>query len=101
MRMWNVDPACMCRQHLLGEHLEMHMFVGHIRKKRSLGRYASDKLVDTRLLQSRHDALASEMLRRGYNHVSPLDYVDALRQGHVNVAASVAELRRRCNVCNP
>ena len=30
MRMWLVNPALLCRQHLLGEHVEMHMFAGHI-----------------------------------------------------------------------
>ena len=32
MRMWLVPPQLMCDQHLLGEHLEMHMFIGTIRK---------------------------------------------------------------------
>ena len=26
MRMWMVNPRIMCRQHLLGEHVEIHMF---------------------------------------------------------------------------
>ena len=97
--MWGVEPSALCRQHLLGEHVEMHMFVGHIRLGRSLGRYVGDGLVDTRRIKARHDALAAEMRRRGYNHASPLDYIDGLRQGHVDVAASVAELRRRCPLC--
>lgn len=25
MRMWMVDPTIMCRQHLLGEHYELHV----------------------------------------------------------------------------
>ena len=32
MRMWNVDPKLMCNKHLLGEHVEMHMFFGTIQK---------------------------------------------------------------------
>ena len=32
MRMWNVDVTKMCNKHLLGEHVEMHMFVGIIIK---------------------------------------------------------------------
>ena len=32
MRMWMVDPQIMCRQHLLGEHTEMHMFVGTLKR---------------------------------------------------------------------
>lgn len=30
MRMWMVDPKIMCRKHLLGEHLELHMLAGCI-----------------------------------------------------------------------
>ncbi len=28
MRMWMVDTKKLCRQHLLAEHSEMHMFAG-------------------------------------------------------------------------
>jgi hypothetical protein len=28
--MWMVDPRIMCRNHLLGEHAEIHMFVWNI-----------------------------------------------------------------------
>lgn len=36
MRMWMVPPELMCRQHLLGEHVELHMFVGAINKGTSV-----------------------------------------------------------------
>lgn len=39
MRMWKVNPKNMCRQHLLGEHVECHMFVGAILKGISLSGY--------------------------------------------------------------
>ena len=99
MRMWGVDPSRMCRQHLLGEHLEMHMFVGHINKGRSIGRYATGGLVDTSQIQARHDALAAELERRGYRHASPLAYIDRLAAGRIDARAAAAELRRRCPRC--
>ena len=34
MRQWYVPAECMCRQHLLGEHCEHHMFVGTLKKGR-------------------------------------------------------------------
>ena len=36
MRQWNIDPHCMCRKHLLGEHTEMHMAVGTLRRGLSI-----------------------------------------------------------------
>ena len=32
MRDWKVNPKLLCRQHLLGNHLEVHMFVGTLRR---------------------------------------------------------------------
>jgi hypothetical protein len=99
MRMWLVNPRLMCRQHLLGEHVEMHMFVGHIRLGRKLGRYASEGMVDTRKIQARHDQLVAEMGFRGYDHKSPMNYADKLAEGRVNKATSLQELLRRCPEC--
>ncbi len=31
-----VDPTIMCRNHLLGEHVEIHMFVGTIDQGQSV-----------------------------------------------------------------
>jgi hypothetical protein len=30
MRMWMVPPKVMCRKHLLGEHVEIHMLAGSL-----------------------------------------------------------------------
>ena len=32
MRMWMLPPAGMCRKHLLGEHVELHMLLGSLRR---------------------------------------------------------------------
>lgn len=99
MRMWLVNPRVMCRKHLLGEHVEMHMFVGHITLGRKLGRYASEGLVDSRKIQARHDALVKEMQSRGYDHKSPMKYTDRLDEGRVNKEKSLQEILRRCTDC--
>ena len=35
-RMWMIAPRKMCRNHLLGEHKELHQAVGSILKNKSL-----------------------------------------------------------------
>ena len=99
MRMWHVNPKVMCRQHLLGEHVEMHMFVGTIAKGVSIKGYAEQGLVDTRLIQARHDCLAAEIEQRGYDHHSPMLYQDSLAAGAVDMRLSEAELLKRCPEC--
>lgn len=39
MRQWLVDPRCLCDKHLLGEHVEHHMFIGTLRKNKSIQGY--------------------------------------------------------------
>lgn len=73
MRMWMVDPAIMCRKHLLGEHVELHMFVGSFKKGISIDGYINNNLLELKEVNNRHDTLADEMVRRGYNHKSPLE----------------------------
>lgn len=68
MRLWGIDPKVMCRKHLLGEHVEMHMIVGSLRRRRNLGRLLTAGFVDLRKVAARHESLAYEMKRRGYRH---------------------------------
>lgn len=94
----------MCRQHLLGEHVEMHMLVGSLRKDISVQGFIDDGLIDLQLIRRRHSQLVDEMTRRGYNHKSPLPaytcYINRYDvHGHINVEANVRELARRCEEC--
>lgn len=76
MRIWDLPPRRLCRQHLLGEHRELHAIwavltqgrKGYSRHPETL-RWAG-KL---KALARRHERLAAEMARRGYRHASPLD----------------------------
>ena len=76
MRIWDVPSSLLCRQHLLGEHRELHGlwrilsedrqgYAQHPETRRWRGKLAA--------LYARHEALAKEMARRGYRHTSPLD----------------------------
>jgi hypothetical protein len=76
MRIWDVPPERLCRQHLLGEHRELHAlwtiltvgksgYTRHPETVRWRGKLAA--------LHARHERLVTEMTRRGYRHASPLD----------------------------
>lgn len=76
MRIWDVDPAVLCRSHLLGEHRELHGLWNILtRGLTGYSRHPETRRWDGRLaaLYDRHEALVAEMSRRGYRHHSPLD----------------------------
>jgi hypothetical protein len=76
MRIWDISPKYLCRQHLLGEHRELHAiwtiitknkpgYRNHPETKRWFGKLKA--------LYLRHELLAEEMEKRKYRHLSPLD----------------------------
>lgn len=78
MRIWDVEPRLLCRQHLLGEHRELHGLWNILTKHGGTGGYSQHP--ETRrwvgklaALHARHEALVTEMTRRGYRHGSELD----------------------------
>jgi len=76
MRIWDVDPARLCRSHLLGEHREIHAVWTILTEGRSgYARHPEVRRWDGKLaaLHARHEAVVAEMARRGYGHRSPLD----------------------------
>jgi hypothetical protein len=100
--MWGVNPRLMCDRHLLGEHVEMHMFVGCIRKKMRLDGYLDGGLVKTDMIRRRHDKIAREFKRRGFRHTSPLGAFDCRylgKPGYVDLSKNLRELSRRCRYC--
>ena len=99
MRMWLVDPAGMCRQHLLGEHVELHMLVGTLERGKSIQGFLDGGLIDTSKIRDRHADLTVEMMFRGYKHKSPLSFVHDDPDGYVDVDGNLEELHRRCEDC--
>jgi len=76
MRIWDVSPTILCRQHLLGEHRELHAlwtiltehkkgYSQHPETKRWVGKLPA--------LYKRHQELVDEMETRGYSHLTPLN----------------------------
>jgi len=99
MRMWDIDPKLLCRKHLLGEHVEMHMFVGTINKNKSVSGYLEKGLVEIHNIKNRHELLSAEMVKRGYNHKSPLPEFKAWEAGKVDIQANLIDLAGRCEEC--
>ena len=107
MRLWMVDPSTMCRQHLLGEHCECHMFYGAMKKGTKMDGYVNKHYLEVRSLQKRHDDLAIELVNRGYNHKSPLivescvldSLSDFVRNSLMNEHMGMVDLHTRCNEC--
>jgi len=99
MRMWNVDTKLLCKKHLLGEHVEMHMFVGSINKGKSLKGFIDKGLVEISHIKQRHEDLKNEMISRGMNHNSELPECELWEEGNVDVEESISELIKRCPKC--
>jgi hypothetical protein len=98
--MWLVNPTTMCRNHLLGEHLELHMLANCLRNRKNIRGYIEKGLVDPSILMKRHKELVKEMKRRGYSHSSPISGLpELLVKGNINTNANLAELSSRCHKC--
>ena len=76
MRIWDVPPGRLCRNHLIGEHAELHAvwsvltqgksgYANHPETQRWKGKLKA--------LYSRHEQLVAEMENRRYKHKSPLE----------------------------
>lgn len=96
MRIWDVEPRHLCRNHLLGEHRELHAIWSILTRDRTGYRsHPETRRWEGKLaaLFRRHEALVEEMVRRGYRHRSDLD--PALATGSARQDAFVDPLPRQ------
>lgn len=95
----------MCRQHLLGEHLELHMFAGSLKKGLSLDGYVNNNLLEAKSIVNRHREIVREMQRRGWHHNSPLESVNLkgaskkVLNSRIERKAALRDLMKRCVRC--
>lgn len=78
MRIWDIDPRYLCRNHLLAEHRELHGLWNILTIHGGKGGYSRHPETlrwsgKRKALYLRHEALAKEFSRRGYFHHTPLD----------------------------
>jgi len=98
-RMWMIAPRKMCRNHLLGEHKELHQAVGSILKNKSLKGHLEKGQIEIHNIVSRHKELVKEMKYRGYKHKSKLKKFKSIKAGKINIKANYNELAKRCKEC--
>ncbi len=77
MRVWDIPPQDLCRQHLLGEHRELHGLWNILTLHKGKGGYAQHPetlrwIGKLKALFIRHEMLVAEITKRGYTHNSPL-----------------------------
>ena len=75
MRIWDISPSLLCRQHLLGEHRELHAVWSVITKnKKGYSKHPETVRWKGKLkaLYVRHQLLVQELKKRSYNHKSDL-----------------------------
>jgi hypothetical protein len=90
MRVWDIHPKHLCRQHLLAEHRELHGLWNILTKHKGKGGYSRHPetlrwVGKQKALYHRHEALILEFSRRGYQHHTPLNKKLATGSGSQNV----------------
>jgi len=76
MRIWDLPPKILCKQHLLGEHRELHaIWIVITKNKKGYSKHPETKrwVGKLKALYLRHKKLVLEMKNRGYLHRSPLN----------------------------
>ncbi len=98
MRIWDLPPSILCRQHLLGEHRELHAIWNIITKnKKGYSKHPETKRwVDKqKSLFNRHEKLVDEMMSRGYNHKSNLNKIYATGSPRQNKLINTRDEQRQ------
>ena len=83
VRIWKTPLYFLNRKRLLGEHFELHVILSAIlRGKGAWFNHPQTKRFYNHIgeLKYRHREQVREMLRRGYNHKSPLLNVDDVKE---------------------
>jgi len=101
-----IDPKLLCDKHLLGEHGEIHKHRHNFEKQHKIDNRISPVVqIEPSSMETRHNDLANEMIKRGMNHKSPfsqpdISYLpDYQSNAKVNIGVSLNDLSNRCVEC--
>jgi hypothetical protein len=111
--MWMIEPKLMCRKHLLGEHLELHMLLSSIKKGKKLDGFIDKRIIEPINIYYRHFLIVEEMNRIGFNHKTDIDQIEwlyiaadiilkdeKLYHATVDKNKSISDLTFRCKQCS-
>ena len=88
MRIWDVSPEVLCRNHLLGEHRELHA-IWSILTQQKKGYSSHPETIrwkgKLKALYLRHELLVEEMQKRRYHHQSALNVSLATGESTQNI----------------
>ena len=99
MRIWDIEPKNLCRNHLLGEHRELHAIWSILTKgKKGYSKHPETLRWKNKLasLYLRHKKLVKEMKNRGYTHKSNLERKFAIGSKIQNVI--IDSLKKQKNI---
>lgn len=96
MRIWDIEPRYLCKNHLLAEHRELHAIWNILtKKKKGYSKHPETLRWKEKLkaLYLRHEKLIVELKERGYKHNSPLN--PKLAKGHKNQTIFVNTIKEQ------
>ncbi len=96
MRIWDIPVEKLCRNHLLGEHRELHaMWVVITQNKKGYSKHPETIrwIGKLKAMYLRHDEQVKEMEHRGYNHQSPLEIKNATGKSKQDVFVDIPSIQ--------
>jgi hypothetical protein len=96
MRIWDIPVEKLCRNHLLGEHRELHaMWVVITQNKKGYSKHPETIrwIGKLKAMYLRHGEQVKEMRYSGYNHQSPLDIKNATGKSKQDVFVDIPSIQ--------
>ena len=98
--MWKINPEHLCKNHLLGEHFEIHKAVGNLKHSGTWTKSLTIKgFLEPQNFKKRHGELVKEMKQRGYSHNDKIKIPNFKIKGKVDIQKSIRDLKKRCKKC--
>jgi hypothetical protein len=98
MRIWDIAPEKLCRNHLLGEHRELHAIWTILTQGKKGYAFHPETIRwqgKLKALYLRHGQQVKEMHRRGYRHYSPLARAMATGKSRQDIYVDTPVKQRR------
>jgi len=101
MRMWMIPPEFMCKQHIIGEHGEIHKFKKSFEKQYKINNrmFPIVQILPAKM-KIRHDELAKYMNHKSEYILPDLSYLPKeYLEAEVDIEYNIKDLNNRCSEC--